>query len=63
MEKNNQPAWVCADCGDQWGDGFPQDHLATWHQDKCGVCGEIKVVTEPRDFRYLKKGWDEKKKR
>ncbi len=55
--KIDQPAWVCADCGDQWGNGFPKDHLATWHQDKFGVCEKVNIVTETRNFRYLKKGW------
>jgi hypothetical protein len=26
--------------------------IATFHEDKCGVCGLITMVTEPRDYRY-----------
>ena len=45
---NEHPAWVCNDCG--------QDHygvpnaISTWHTGKCGICGEERSVTEPRDF-------------
>lgn len=45
------PVWVCSPCGSQvskrkggW--------LATWHTGRCDVCGEVRMVTEPRDFGY-----------
>lgn len=50
-----QPEWVCGDCGEAYGNR--ECGLATWHDDKCGVCGEYKIVTEPRDFGYLKPEW------
>ena len=27
--------------------------IATWHYDKCDVCGKEKSVTEPRDFGHI----------
>jgi len=45
------PAWICANCGDKYGK-MPQGHIATWHEDTCGWCGEVKSVTEPRDYGY-----------
>lgn len=55
------PAWVCWDCGKQYGKRVPW--LSTWNVDTCGVCGETKDVTEPRDFGHLKEGWQERAKR
>lgn len=57
-EPKPYPQWVCSDCGDKYGRGMPHGHLSCWHEDICGVCGEKKAVTEPRDFGYLKEGWD-----
>jgi hypothetical protein len=51
----NQPVWVCSDCGDLYG-RRPMG-TATFHEGTCEVCGEIKSVTEPRDFGYLKPEW------
>ena len=49
------PEWVCRTCGHKaQPDKSKLFSLSTWHQDKCGVCGEIKGVTEPRDFGYPK---------
>jgi hypothetical protein len=60
-----QPDWVCNDCGSAWGAWWedsvytgPSPHCATFHEDTCNVCGEAKVVTEARDFGYLRKGWN-----
>ena len=53
-----QPTWICYDCGMKHG-SFKVG-TATWHKDTCGVCGEIKTCTEPRDFGYLLLGWKEK---
>lgn len=45
------PTWVCAPCGMKYGRRRPD--LATWHFDKCGVCGHWASVTELRDFGHL----------
>jgi hypothetical protein len=63
MNKKNfinieQLEWVCADCGIKWGKRDKTGTSATWHIGTCGVCGHEKAVTEPRDFRYLKEGWE-----
>lgn len=64
---SSQPDWVCTDCGCRWGSWWdgpeytgPAHHRATFHVDRCGVCGNTKIVTEARDFGYLKEGWDRK---
>ena len=49
------PAWICRPCGEAHGRGMPENHVATWHEDTCGICGRRAQVTEPRDFRHLKK--------
>jgi rubrerythrin len=49
------PAWICRPCGEAHGRGMPEGHVATWHEDICGVCGKLTSVTEPRDYRHLKK--------
>lgn len=42
------PAWICNDCGEAvYG---KLSGVSTWHEDTCGICGETKAVTEPRDF-------------
>jgi hypothetical protein len=57
MHRSGQPAWVCESCGTEW--GHKECGLATWHYgDECGVCGDRDVpVTEPRDFGFLRAGW------
>jgi len=54
VQKNKPyPTWVCSDCGKK-ASKKGQFMCSTWHKGKCGVCGEIKAVTEPRDFHYPK---------
>lgn len=52
---DDYPDWVCLTCGEKFGRGMPEGHIATWHVDKCGICNQEVEVTEPRDFRHLKK--------
>lgn len=50
--KDDYPMWICADCGNKYGH-WPDGHIGTFsHGLECGWCGEIKTVTEPRDYRY-----------
>jgi len=51
------PAWVCVDCGRKWGRRRPT-HEITAHEGTCDVCGRKAIVTEPRDFGHLVKGWE-----
>lgn len=44
----------CFDCGTKYGE--PRGGDSSMWMAKCNVCGEEKVVTETRDFRYLAKG-------
>lgn len=45
------PNWVCQECGSKASKG-KQFQVSTWHIGRCGHCGKIKEVTEPRDFFY-----------
>lgn len=47
------PVWTCRDCGEAYGRGMPEGHVSTWHTGICGVCGQEKPVTEPRDYRHF----------
>lgn len=44
--------WLCDDCAKACGGEFIEGHRATYHEDLCGVCMMIKIVTEPRNFRW-----------
>lgn len=48
------PEWVCKDCAYKAGGVSPRGMVSTFHRGKCDVCGEIKSVTEPRDYGYPK---------
>jgi hypothetical protein len=51
MKEIKYPSWICFDCGKKYGT-IIQNHCCTMHNDVCGWCGELKSVTEPRDFKY-----------
>lgn len=55
MSAVDYPAWVCATCGERH--GRRPVGCATWHPDTCGICHEVDMVTEPRDFGHLKPSW------
>lgn len=44
-------AWICHDCAVKYAQVI-LGHCATHHEDRCGVCGEKKCTTEPRDYRW-----------
>jgi hypothetical protein len=45
-------AWICHDCAVKFAQTI-DGHVATFHEgDDCGVCGERKWTTEPRDYRW-----------
>lgn len=46
-----QPMWVCHECGMKYGNRHP--NYTTCHNGVCGVCGERRIVVEPRDYGYL----------
>jgi len=48
----DSPVWICGDCGGKYGRG--ECGLATWHEDRCDICGLTTFVTEPRDFGGLR---------
>ena len=53
MPSPDYPAWICSECGNKHG-RWPEGHLATWHHGEWGWCGEDRMVTEPRDYRWPK---------
>jgi hypothetical protein len=54
-ELKSYPVWVCRLCASKGSSNRGKWSLvATYHADQCGVCGEMKAVTEPRDFGYPK---------
>lgn len=57
-----QPDWVCHECGTLWGAHVSPTRLSTCHEGECGVCGERKIVTEARDYGYLVKGWQRRRR-
>ena len=54
--------WVCFDCVDAVDGQRYEGHLCTVHEDVCDVCGETKMVTEPRDFRVSRMSLIERQK-
>jgi len=70
-KSKDYPEYICHDCGVEWGTWYsrseyigPPYHAATYHKSSCDLCGKIDVVvTEPRDYGHLKKGWDNKRYR
>lgn len=54
IKKLKEANWVCSDCWDKYWEQ-PKDHIGTFHEDTCDVCGEVKPVTEPRDYLYFRK--------
>jgi hypothetical protein len=53
-----QPEVVCNGCGTLFGRYMRPDRVSSYWMDTCGVCGKHMAVTEPRDFGYLKEGWE-----
>jgi len=45
---------VCFDCGSKYGEYH--DRVSSVWEGKCNVCGEVKNITETRDYGYLQKG-------
>lgn len=46
------PVWICHDCALANGGNTRPGHCSTIHEDICGWCGKMKMVTEPRDYGY-----------
>lgn len=60
MDKvKDYPQWVCFECGHKYGNR--KGGLCTVHYGICGICGNEKTVTEPRDFGHLKPDWRDEK--
>lgn len=42
---------LCCDCGTKY-QTRPGTRISTFHEGRCYCCGEVKAVTEERDFGY-----------
>ena len=51
------PQFICTDCGDKHGRRGIGKHGATWHRERCDICGKLDWLTEPRDFGGLRETW------
>jgi len=51
MKKETYPEWICNKCATSI-KGHRKPVCSTIHEDVCGVCGLITMVTEPRDYGY-----------
>lgn len=54
-----QPLAVCLPCGRKWGRPNLRDagFVSSVSPGACEVCGKEALVTEARDFGYLREGW------
>lgn len=50
-KKNKYPSFICHECATKVG-GILKVGISTWHLGNCDVCGELKSLTEPRDYGY-----------
>jgi hypothetical protein len=51
LKKLETAANTCFDCGKKY--GVYSVGCSSVYESKCGVCGEIKPITETRDFAYF----------
>lgn len=51
-KKFEYPDWICSDCGHTVCEPKFKKGESTFHNGTCGVCGEVKAVTQLRDFGY-----------
>jgi hypothetical protein len=51
LKKLENAANTCFDCGKTY--GVYSVGCSSVYESKCGVCGEIKPITETRDFAYF----------
>ncbi len=54
LKKLEQAGTSCKDCGVKFGT-YSVGCSSSWNG-KCGICGEDKIVTETRDYGYMRKG-------
>ena len=43
--------FICVPCAEDREWTMDEDHEATWHVGECAVCGEVKEITQVRDFK------------
>ena len=50
LEVTEEPVWICFDCAAKRRASPPEGYCYTVHSDICGICEQMKQVTEVRDF-------------
>ena len=40
--------YICSDCGNKHSKGWPEDHICTWHNSDCDICGKYTGVCHKR---------------
>jgi hypothetical protein len=43
---------LCTECGTKYGKGLDWSPVSTYHTGRCFCCGEVRAVTEERDYGY-----------
>ena len=51
LKKLETASTTCFDCGDKY--GVYSVGCSSIYESECGVCGEVKPITETRDFAYF----------
>lgn len=51
--ENRTSDYVCSDCGIGFLEKGAENHVATFHLSKCGICNEPSAVTHIRNYNYL----------
>ena len=59
MTAPTYPGFICAPCGEKHGRHAIGRHGATWHRERCDICGKLDWLTEPRDFGSLRETWND----
>lgn len=47
-KKEKQVTYTCSDCGNKHSQGWPEDHICTWHEGKCDMCNKNAAVCHKR---------------
>lgn len=48
QDKDKDISYVCSDCGNKYSQGWPDNHICTWHNNNCDVCGKFTSVCGKR---------------
>lgn len=49
----NYPDVICTKCAESCGKTWPKGHVATFSKQICGICGNLTISTECRDWGHF----------